>query len=74
MVCEIVVCGASGVSGVVVYREPLSATGKMGIVEDLVSNASIRVLNSSLIAFISSMICASDIALFAEANSSPGSS
>ena len=63
-----------GASGVVVYREPLSIIGKIGIIEDLVSNTSIRILNSSLIAFISSIIYISDIALFIEANLSPSSS
>ena len=65
------VCGVSGV----VYRELLSTIGKTGVIcLDLASITSIRILNSSFINLISSIIYISDIALFAEANLSPSSS
>ena len=58
-----------------VYGELLNTIGKIGIIYlDLASITSIRILNSSLIDLISSIICISDIILFIEDNLSTISS
>ena len=60
---------------VVVYGDTFSTVGEMGVGGlDLASNTSIRIVNSSLIAFISSIIYVSIVELFTRASSSPVSS